>query len=98
MVEDTVAAMSILQTYTIQLETSSNPGIDVGLDTELHIIRVFIGAKIMACLPKCIQQSQTTATTTAVAHNSSTAGVYSIPICPVFFTQGIDIQQSGTTT
>jgi hypothetical protein len=86
MVEDTVAAMAILQTYVIHLETSSTqPGIDVGLDTEAHVLRVIIGTKIMSCLPQVIQASQT-----------SGSRVYRIAICPVFFTQGIDIQQSGT--
>jgi hypothetical protein len=89
MVEDTVSAMAILQTHTIHIETNNaiTNGIDVGLDTEAHVLRVIVSTKIMSWLPQVIQQSQTNGNK-----------VYKIPICPVFFTQGIDIQQSGTYT
>ena len=82
MVEDTVIAMTILATYTVHIETASEPsaGIDVGLDTEAHVLRVLVGPRIMACLPAAIRASQ---------------GAFRVPICPVFFTQGIDINQSS---
>ncbi|KAG5188437.1 hypothetical protein JKP88DRAFT_253471 [Tribonema minus] len=84
MVEDTVAAMSILQTYAVHVKASDQPsGLEVTLDTEAHVLTAQVGAKIMARLPEAIR-----------AALSSAAGCYRAPIVPVFFTQGIDIAQS----